>query len=112
MESTITSDFTAANANYFDNRSEYDRVSTLLLSWIDDDLSSTGELLQLRQLFEKQLKYKVVSFALPGDGTQQAKLRKELANFIVEFALDRRSLVIIYYSGHCKEVNQKAQWAA
>jgi hypothetical protein len=112
MEEEISKDFVASNANYFDTRSEYDRVSTLILSWIDDDLSSADELLQLRKLFENGLNYNVVSYALPGDGSQQARLRKEVSDFIVKFALERRSLAVIYYSGHCNEIKGKAQWAA
>ena len=112
MELKLATDFTEHNANFFVDRSDYDGVSVLLIFWKDGDLDVDGELMALRQLFGEALNFHVASFPLPSDGKQQARLRKEVAAFIDEFALEKRSLSIIYYTGHCVEFNGKAKWAA
>jgi hypothetical protein len=112
MESQVASDFTQHSAAFFKDRSEYDSVNVLLLYWRDGDLEVGHELTALRTLFGLNLNFLVASYPIPGDGTQQARLHKEIATFVEDSALQRRSLVIIYYTGHCREAEGKAQWTA
>lgn len=112
MESKITQDFKEDSAKFFNDRSEYESVEVLLLYWKDGDLEVEGELIALRRLFEKSLKFLVASYPIPGDGTQKARLRTEIANFVERSALRRRSLIIIYYTGHCRETDGQAEWSA
>ncbi|KAF2001715.1 hypothetical protein P154DRAFT_562433 [Amniculicola lignicola CBS 123094] len=112
MESQVIRDYATHTAGYFIDRSNYDEVSVLLTYWKDGDLHIWDEVRDLRRVFENDLKYRFATFALPGDGTQQARLRSEVANFITKFALEKRSLVIIYYTGHCVASDGKAVWTA
>jgi hypothetical protein len=108
----ITRQFGQRSANFFADRTEHDSVNALLVYWKDGDLDVDSELLALRELFGEHYRFHVATFPLPSDGTQQARLRTEIANFITDFVLDKRSLGIIYYTGHCRGINGKAQWTA
>jgi hypothetical protein len=113
METTISQDFVSHTGNYYADRSDYEDVNVLLIFWKDDDLNTGEELTNLRKLFGLDLKFHVAaSYPLPSDGTQQARLRSEVAKFIEIYALDKRSLSIIYYTGHCREVKGEAKWTA
>jgi hypothetical protein len=113
MEIAISKDFALHTGNYYADRSDYDNVNVLLIFWKDDDLNTGKELTEVRMLFGADFKFHVAaSYPLPSDGTQQARLRSEVAKFIEEYALNKRSLSIIYYTGHCREVNGEAEWTA
>ncbi|CAN9458410.1 unnamed protein product [Alternaria alternata] len=113
METTITQDFVSHTGNYYADRLEYDDVNVILIFWKDDDLNTGEELTNLRKLFGLDLSFHVAaSYPLPSDGTQQARLQSEIANFIKIYALNKRSLSIIYYTGHCREVKGEAEWTA
>jgi len=112
METQITEEFSRDSAPFFKDRSEYDSVHVLLLYWREGDLEVDEELAALRTLFGHHLNYSVASYPIPGDGTQQPRLNKEVTSFVEESALQPRSLIILYYAGHCFEVNGQAHWAA
>lgn len=113
MESKVFIDFAEHSANFFVDRSDYNSVCVLLIYWRDGDLDVRDELIALRKLFRVDLNFRVASYPLIGDGNkQQGRLRREIANFVADFALEKRSLAIIYYTGHCREVDGKAQWTA
>jgi hypothetical protein len=113
METTISQDFVSHTGNYYADRSDYDDVNVILIFWKDDDLNTGEELTNLRKLFGFDLSFHVAaSYPLPSDGTQQARLQSEIANFIKIYALNKRSLSIIYYTGHCREAKGEAEWTA
>lgn len=112
MESQVISTFTQHSAAFFKDRSDYDSVTVLLLYWRDGDLEVDEELKAVRKLFGASLNFVVASYPIPGDGTQQARLYRQIASVVEESALQPRSLLILYYTGHCRETEGKAEWAA
>ena len=94
----------AANA-IFPNTSKlrYKTVSTLLLSWEDEDpnLPVSIEINELSAVFEDGYGFETEKWKIP-DQNSHARLNRKILDFVVTEDDPRDYLFIVYYAGHAK----------
>jgi hypothetical protein len=94
----------AANA-IFPNTSKlrYKTVSTLLLSWEDEDpnLPVSIEINELSAVFENGYGFETEKWKIP-DQNSHARLNRKILDFVVTEDDPRDYLFIVYYAGHAK----------
>lgn len=88
----------AANAAFPILPSRYSEVHVLLLSWEHDPLGVITEIRDLRTTFERDYRYVVEEWQMPGVHAQNA-LRKRINRFLDDYDELEDSLLIIYYGG-------------
>jgi hypothetical protein len=115
QEHEIVTEFKQVTDNYWATHSEYTRVNALLLYWTQDDLNVAAEVTRLQEVFEKDFAFKSAVYQIPTDNCE-AELGFELAGFIRQHALERSSLIIVYYAGHADEPDKEnpgySRWRA
>ena len=102
-ERAIVSDFQQTTRDYWITYEDYSNVNAILLCWEDDDLKVWPEVERLQELFEKDFRFKTRIYRIPSENPS-ARLQYELAFFVKEFSLQRKSLTIVYYAGHADKV--------
>lgn len=76
----------------------YTAVYVLLLRWSDDDLMVQSEIEGLRSVFERQFRFDVQEWQIPGKGAQRA-LQEKIYGFQYAHQIESE-LLIVYYGGH------------
>lgn len=86
----------------------------LCIFWAKNDIHPEDEIRRLRECFEILYKYKVATLALPDDHTADSRLQKEIVDLVDRCCMKERSLLVIYYAGHCgpNAKDQSAVWSA
>ncbi|MCJ1378594.1 hypothetical protein MMC17_001693 [Xylographa soralifera] len=102
-EQVVVTDFQETTRDYWATRDDYDTVNAILLCWKDDDLKVRPEVDRLQELFEKDFNFKTRIDQIPSE-SPPAQLQFELAAFVKQFSLQRKSLTIVYYAGHADKV--------
>ena len=102
-EQAIVSDFQQTTRDYWVTREDYSNVNALLVCWEDDDLKVRPEVDRLHELFEKDLNFKTRIYTIPSVNAS-AELQYELARFIKELSLEKKTLTIVYYAGHADKI--------
>ncbi|PMD37969.1 hypothetical protein L207DRAFT_431811, partial [Hyaloscypha variabilis F] len=93
------------------NQATYHRVHALLITWgPNDDLRTSIEIGELRDLFQKTYHFTTEHFIIPPERSEQ-KLLKKIVNTWDEHA-DARDLLIVYYGGHGIIKSGKNIWQA
>lgn len=104
-EQAIVEDFQQITRDYWVTHQDYNSVNAILLCWEDDDLKVRPEVDRLQELFEKDLKFTTRIYPIPSE-SPSAQLQYELAIFVKEFSLQRKSLTIVYYAGHADKIQE------
>ena len=103
-EKAIIEEFNLATGGHWVN-DDYDHVNALILHWEDDDLAVLPEVKKFHALLTEQFRFKAHTYAIPSE-YPGASLNLKLASFIKLHALQRRSLIIVYYAGHADDVGK------
>lgn len=87
-------------------------MRVLLLSWVDDDLGVSAELLNLKNVFEDLYHFEVEDYRIPDKKPDKA-LKRRMLEFLDEDG--EEALLILYYGGHAKksiQSNEAPIWFA
>jgi hypothetical protein len=102
-EQVIVADFQQTTRDYWATHEDYSSVNAILLCWEDDDLEVRPEVDRLQELFRHDFNFITRIYTIPSE-SPSARLQYELAKFVKEFSLDRKSLTIVYYAGHADKI--------
>ncbi len=80
------------------NSSRYKEVHALLLSWEEDNLGVTEEIVELEFVLKQGYKFETERWKIPSTRSHNA-LAKRLSNFLDGYER-KDSLLIVYYGGH------------
>ncbi len=91
---------TRATAAAFPNRggSRYSKVHVLFLSWEDDLLGVSKEIVELRDVFRHTYHYDTEEWHIPSNRSHNS-LVKRITEYLEAYE-DKRNLLIVYYAGH------------
>lgn len=106
-EKLIYDDFNERMRGYWTNNADYDRVNALLLHWEEDDLTVKPEVERFEALLKNDFHFKARIYPIPSENSG-AQLNLELASFIKQNSLQKRSLTIVYYAGHADDVEENS----
>lgn len=106
-EQVIIDDFNHITRGHWTTNEHYDSVNALLLHWTEDDLNVIPEVLKFKQLLEGDFNFKARVYSIPS-GNSAAQLSFELACFVSQHSLQKRSLSIVYYAGHADNVDENS----
>lgn len=106
-ENLIYDDFNQRMHGYWSHNAEYDFVNALLLHWEEDDLNVKPEVERLEALLREEFNFEARIYPIPSESSG-ARLNSELASFIKQNSLQKRSLTIIYYAGHADDVDEES----
>ena len=116
QELAIIDDFNEVTRNSWESNIQYDDVNALLIHWADDDLDVKPEVLRFQLLLQEEFRFNSRIYAIPSRNSA-AELNWELATFVRQHALQRRTLIIVYYAGHADKVDDRcppgySEWRA
>ncbi|KAL2061195.1 hypothetical protein VTL71DRAFT_7468 [Oculimacula yallundae] len=97
-----------------DRTSRYERVTVLVLSWLDEDpqLPVSLEIAPLVHVFKKVYNYDVEEWQIPTKNSHWAVNRK-IMSFVEPAEDDRQHLKIVYYAGHGRITKTKLlEWTS
>ena len=90
---------------------DYDGVHALLMNWMDDDLGTVAELIELDALLKEEFHYSTEIWKIPTKQTE-FEVGQKLAQLTSQMAGKNR-LLIVYYGGHgCFDKNGRSIWQA
>jgi hypothetical protein len=90
---------------------QYIGVHALLLNWLEDDLGTHDELIDLQDVFQDQFNFTAEIWRIPSSQSED-KLEQKISQVKAEFGGENR-LLIVYYGGHGKfDVNGRSIWHA
>jgi len=95
------------------NKTRYNKVNVLLLSWEDDNLGVEQEISRLGHVFSNLYRFDVQDFKIPRKTPGRATISR-LSTFLLEVD-GRDGLLILYYAGHARlshQTNEPPIWAA
>ncbi|CAN9181102.1 unnamed protein product [Alternaria alternata] len=95
----IINDFEQCTRGLWSATTKYQKVTALLISWLDDDLGVDKEVDRLELLFKHEFRYETERYHIPSSDSA-AELSYRLSTFIKDHALDTNVLSIFYYAGH------------
>ena len=79
-------------------KSRYEEVHVLFLSWEQDSLGVSQEIAELRDVFRKAYHYDTEEWQIPSVRSHNSLVRR-LTDFLAAYE-DRKNLLIVYYAGH------------
>ncbi|KAF2112294.1 hypothetical protein BDV96DRAFT_689587 [Lophiotrema nucula] len=106
-EEDIINDFKQQTRGFWSLHSRYERVTVLLLSWMEDDLGVAAEIDRLQSLFDRDFHYHTERYEIPSENPG-AELANRLTQFVKSHSLSERTLSIIYYGGHASNAGNEA----
>ena len=95
---TLTCATTAAFPSGFLGRLRYAEVHVLFLSWEDDLLGVSKEIVELRNVFQHTYHYDTEEWHIPSNRSHNS-LVKRITEYLEAYER-KRSLLIVYYAGH------------
>ena len=81
---------------------EYARVHVVLLNWLEDDLGTINELIELEKLFKDWFDYSTEVWRIPSGETAEFELGLKLCSVAKQHG-GKDDLLIVYYGGHSEE---------
>lgn len=107
QEQAIINDFEDRTRESWASLADYDTVTALLLYWEEDDLNVKPEVIRLECLLNDDFGFSTSTVLIPST-SPKAELQYQLAAFVKEHSLTKKSLSIVYYAGHADNSNENA----
>jgi hypothetical protein len=107
QEQAIINDFEDRTRESWASLADYDAVTALLLYWEEDDLNVEPEVIRLERLLNDDFGFSTSTILIPSTNPK-AELQYQLAAFVKEHSLIKKSLSIVYYAGHADNSNEEA----
>jgi hypothetical protein len=107
QEQAIINDFEDRTRESWASLADYDTVTALLLYWEEDDLNVKPEVIRLECLLSDDFGFSTSTVLIPST-SPKAELQYQLAAFVKEHSLTKKSLSIVYYAGHADNSNENA----
>jgi len=116
QEQAIINDFEDRTRESWASLADYDTVTALLLYWEEDDLNVKPEVIRLECLLNDDFGFSTSTVLIPST-SPKAELQYQLAAFVKEHSLTKKSLSIVYYAGHADNSNENvpagySEWRA
>jgi len=114
-EQAIINDFEERTRESWTSLADYDTVTALLLYWEEDDLNVKPEVVKLECLLKDDFGFSTTTALIPSENPK-AELQYQLAAFVKQHSLSKKSLSIVYYAGHADNVDNApagySEWRA